>query len=173
MSNLKAEIKQYPFWKGHRSDGITQWSPEGFYFIVSHHYPRPFHHSLPFLSKISSWYPSFIPLFSLPAVLFSFFFPHCTLTLPPRILISQSFMVTPLLSPPLNVSPPLSLSLSLSLSFSLSLRLPPTPASQFLYPSSHFPSSWLVDPFDRFTPPSPPTPPLSPSSLVPLVKLHD
>ena len=70
-----------------------------------------------FLSEISSWYPSFIP-----AVSHSVLPPHCTLTLPPRILISQSFMVTLLLSP-LNVSPS-----------------PSTPP-QFLYPSSHFPSS--------------------------------
>lgn len=74
------------------------------YYRMFSSLPPALHRLLLFLSKISSWYPSFIPPFSLPAVFYSFFSPHCTLTRPPRILISQSFMVTLLLSPPLNVS---------------------------------------------------------------------
>lgn len=80
-------------------------APVAYYRMFSS-LPQTFHRTLLFLSKISSWYPSFIPAFPFLLSFTHFFPPHCTLTLPPRILISQSFMATLLLkSPPLDVSP--------------------------------------------------------------------
>lgn len=112
---------------------------------------------LPFLSKISSCSPSVIPPSAFPLSYTHFFFPRCTLTLPPRILISQSFMVTLLLSPPLNVSQFLFHSLFPSPSHNPSH--PPTPPAvpPLLVSFLLLLISW---PFWPFHTPSPHLPPL-------------